>query len=371
MSLLFDAPTPSALSLVHVEPVSDRKYWNAIVAALPGAEVEQGYEWGEVLRDTGWLPRRFAVLRGDTPVAGVSVLVRRFAGLPFPIAYAPRGPLADPEDGDAWRALDGVWRRLAVEHALVFVRASAARCVDDLAWSAALEANGFTALPQQWTTWNLPRVVVTLDLTPSIDDLRRGLRKRIRQSVAAAQRHGVKVREAGSPEEVLQFHQLLVETARGRYPVRPATRLLAVWREYAERGDGVVLFAEHGGEILGGLSGVRAGRRAAFHAMAIRRDASAPDLGQGALLYWSFIEWAKAAGCEALDWGGSATGYPPSPTDPGYGVYQFKRGFGCALEYRLPYHDRVFRPGLYRGFRVLEERVLPRAWQWRARFNGF
>jgi GNAT superfamily N-acetyltransferase len=201
-------------------------------------------------------------------------------------------------------------------------------------------------------------------------DLHRGLRKKIRQTIAAAQRHALKVRDAASADEVIPFHQMLVETAGRRYPVRPATRILALWREYVERDNGVMFFAEHDGEILGGLCGVRAGRRASFQAMAIRRDHPFRDLGQGALLYWSFIEWAKAAGCEAIDWGGSATAYPPNPTDSGYGVYQFKRGFGCALEYRLPYYDRVFRPRLYRGFRALEERVLPRAWQWRARFNA-
>lgn len=370
MSVLVDRPAPPVTAPLRVEGVSDRERWNAIVATLPAAEVEQGYEWGEVVRDAGWLPQRFVVLRGDVPTAAVAVLVRRFPGLPFAIAYAPRGPLAHPDDAPAWRALDRVWRRLAAEHHLVFIRTSAARCDGDLAWPAALEAHGFTPLASQWTTWNMPRVVIMLDLGPSLDDLGRGLRKQIRQGIGAAQRRGVKVREVASTGEVVRFHELLVETAGHRYPVRPATRMLALWREYVSRGQGVMLFAEREGEILGGLCGVRAGRRASFQAMGIRRDDPSVDLDQGALLYWSFIEWAKAAGCEAIDWGGSATRYPPSLTDTGYGLYQFKHGFGCRLELRLPYHDRVFHPRLYRGFRALEERVLPRAWRWRARFNG-
>jgi peptidoglycan pentaglycine glycine transferase (the first glycine) len=368
VSLLSDTRMPAAPSAVRAQPVSDRERWNAVVAAL-AAEVEQGYDWGEVLRHDGWTPRRFALLRGDTPVAAVSVLVRRYRGLPFAIAYAPRVALADPADVEAWRALDGLWRRLAADHALAFVRVSAPRGVDP-AWSAALRANGFTALPEQWTTWNMPRVVVTLDLTPPLEDLGRRVRKTIRQTFAAAQRHGVKIRETVSADEVTRFHELLVETAGSRYPVRPVTRMRALWREYVERGHGVLLFAERGNEILGGLCGVRAGGRAAFQAMAVRREPPFPDLGQGALLFWSFIEWAKAMDCDTIDWGGSATAYPPSPDDPGYGVYQFKRGFGCALEYRLPYHDRVFHPMIYRVFRLLEARVLPLVWRWRARFNG-
>jgi lipid II:glycine glycyltransferase (peptidoglycan interpeptide bridge formation enzyme) len=369
VSLISDAPPLSATGSFHAELVNNRERWNGVLATLSGAELEHGYEWGEVLRDTGWRPCRFAVFRGGVPIAGVAVLVRTFPGLPLSIGYAPRGPLADPDDPGAWRALDAVWRQVAAEHRLVFVRASAARRMEDLPWSAALERNGFTPLPMQWTTWNMPRIVVTLDLVPSTVDLGRRLRKQIRQAIAAAERRGVGVRCARSVDDVRRFHELLVETARGRYPVRPATRMLALWREYIARGQGVVLFAEHGGETLGGLCGVRAGRRAAFQAMAIRRDPPSLDMDQGALLYWSFIQWAKAAGCEVIDWGGSATQYPPHPSDQGWGVYQFKRGFGCTLEYRLPYYDRVFQPRLYRLFRALEERVLPRAWRWRARLN--
>src|SRR2546425_9617280 len=48
----------------------------------------------------------------------------------------------------------------------------------------------------------------------------------------------------------------------------------------------------------------------------------------------------------------SGTHFPPSERDEGYGVYQFKRGFGASLRYWIPYHDLVFRPGLYRLARI-------------------
>jgi hypothetical protein len=50
-------------------------------------------------------------------------------------------------------------------------------------------------------------------------------------------------------------------------------------------------------------------------------------------------------------------------------VYQFKSGFGSSLEYRLPYHDLVFRPQAYRLARAVERWGLPQAWRVRARLN--
>jgi lipid II:glycine glycyltransferase (peptidoglycan interpeptide bridge formation enzyme) len=81
------------------------------------------------------------------------------------------------------------------------------------------------------------------------------------------------------------------------------------------------------------------------------------------------VRWAKASGCETIDWGGSGTSFPPLESDPGYGIYQFKLGFGCKLEEMTGYYDFVLRKPLYVGFRFVERRVLPAGWRLRSRFN--
>jgi hypothetical protein len=58
-----------------------------------------------------------------------------------------------------------------------------------------------------------------------------------------------------------------------------------------------------------------------------------------------------------MDWGGSVTQYPPVPQDEGYGIYDFKRGFGCDIQLLARYFDVVLRPGPYRIFRAFEDRA--------------
>ena len=178
------------------------------------------------------------------------------------------------------------------------------------------------------------------------------------------------MRVARDRADLLAFHRMTVAAGREKgYPVRPLARLEALWRAYVAGGDGVLLLAEHEGALLGGVLGLRFGRRAHLHRATILRRGEGQQLHQGPLLYWELIRWAKAVGCDEIDWGGSGTHFPPSESDEGYGVYQFKSGFGASLRYWIPYHDLVFRPGLYRLARAAERCALPHAWRLRARLN--
>ena len=64
------------------------------------------------------------------------------------------------------------------------------------------------------------------------------------------------------------------------------------------------------------------------------------------------------SGCRQYDFLGTATNYPPSESDKGYGVYRFKKSFGSELTIMLGYFDYVFQPTLYR-LMTFAERKLP------------
>jgi hypothetical protein len=350
--------------------ILDADRWNSLILERPGGELTQGWEWGELQRGAGFTPHRYAVLAGSSCIAAVSLTCRRLPGLPYSILYASRGPLLDWQDGPAWDALLPAIRQVAKRQRAIFLRVSPAVPHDDMGVRLALARHGFRPIPDDWTTWNAARIVLILDLDRDEADLRGGLRKGIRRDLAAGERRGAKVRVAEDRADLLAFHRLTVEAGREKgYPVRPLARLEALWQAYVVRGDGVLLLTEHEGALIGGVLGLRFGRRAYLHRATILRTGDGQRLHQGPLVYWELIRWAKAAGCDILDLGGSGTHVPPSESDDGYGVYQFKSGFGAALRYWTPYHDLVFRPGLYRLARAAERRLLPYAWKLRARLN--
>jgi len=73
------------------------------------------------------------------------------------------------------------------------------------------------------------------------------------------------------------------------------------------------------------------------------------------------IKWAAERGCLRYDLRGTATDDPPRPSDPGYGVYRFKKSFNPDFIRTAGYYDLVVDSMLYRTFRILEDRLLPHA----------
>ena len=368
--LVAEAPEREPQPAPRLVEIIDPDHWNGLLFGRPDYELAQGWEWGEVQREAGSTPYRYAVLDGSACIAAVSVTCRQLPGLPYSVLYASRGPLLDWKDARAWRGVLSAIRRIAERHRAIFFRVSPAVAHDDPHARAALARHGFRPIADDWTTWNAARIVLTLGLDGSEEALIGRFRKGIRRDLAAAQRRGALVRVAQDREDLLAFHRLTVAAGREKgYPVRPLARLEAMWDAYVARGNGVLLLIEHEGGLLGGVLGLRFGRRAYLHRATILRAGEGQRLHQGPLVYWELIRWAKAAGCDVIDLGGSGTHFPPSENDDGHGVYHFKSGFGAELQYWVPYHDLVFRPRLYRLARAAETRILPHAWRLRARLN--
>jgi lipid II:glycine glycyltransferase (peptidoglycan interpeptide bridge formation enzyme) len=292
--------------------------------------------------------------------------------LPWSVLYAPRGPLMRAEAGSARPALVPAIEDIAMATRAIFLRVSpgAAPSRDDL--HAELLHEGFVRLREDWTIWNAPRIVMTLNIEGSDDAVWHRVSNSRRREIKAAQEAGATVVESRDPRHLAVLHRLLVGMGRRKnYPVRRRRHFEAVWREYGASGSGILLFARHRDQILGGLLGARLGRKAYYLYSAVDRDSQARrgDFHPSALLCWHFIRWARANGCELIHWGGSGTQLPPTPEDPGYGVYQFKRSLGADCVGYLGYYDLVFRPLLYRLLRAGEVRLGPLAWKIRARMN--
>lgn len=346
--------------------------WNALVVTLPHYDVRQGFEWGEVRRTQGWVPHRLAVAEGGQCLGAISILIKRLTLLRRTILDASGGPLlADPGDTETLRTLLEAVRVVAAETGTVFLRVSPAARDDHPLLRGTLVAAGFNHLPEDWTTWNSPRIVMTMSLQHSEQELSRRLRRRHREYIFSAPRRGVTVRPAVSLEDGWEFHKSLGAVGRRKgLPVRGRPYFDRLWREYIRPGHGVLLLAEYQGQPAGGLLGVRLGRKASMLYVTFSDRIGGGNLHQAPLLYWEFIRWAKRSGCDVVDWGGIGTNLPPREDDPGFGLYQFKRGFNSSLEYLTGYYDLPFRRRDYRAFRLVERLLFAVAWSLRAQLNG-
>jgi lipid II:glycine glycyltransferase (peptidoglycan interpeptide bridge formation enzyme) len=364
------APSGPLAARVRTTAVASGPAWNDLVLKLGDPDLRQGFEWGELRRHVEGRTLRYAVYDGPTPVAAIAATAWRSFGSPFSLLYASRGPVLGPESEDAWPGLLDAAQEMARRTRAVFLRCSPGVPADDQRLHAALVRRGFVRLPEDWTLWNAPRVVMDLDLRPDETALKRAMRESTRLSLTRVQKHGGRVELDVSEAGVARLHRLLVAAGRRKgYPVRDLGFFQTLRRQYLVGGDGCLALACHGDRDLAGVLAVRFGRRAYLLYAAIDSSEQARKLRAGTAAHWALIRWARDAGCEALDWGSTGTGFPPCQGSLGYGIYEFKRGFGCTV-IRLPgYYDLVFRPHLYRMFRWIETRCAPALWRLRARLN--
>ncbi len=351
--------------------IHDREEWNDLVLGLPNYDLRQGYEWGEVRREVGWVPHRYAVFNGGRCIAAISILRRQMPGIGCSILYAPRGPLVDQNGEADLPSLIPAIQRVAMAKHAIFLRLSPGFHHNETIHHRTLVEQGFDRLEENWTSWNTPRIIMTLDVSLPEEDLRKRLRKRIGQYLGRAVKAGAIIERDASPEAIRRLHNLLVKASkRKRLPVHTFPFFETVRREYLIAGQGILLLCRYSEIDLAGLLAVRFGQKAYLLYSGIDTDChEARVLHPGPTLYWELIRWAKGAGCETLDLGGSGTNFPPREDDPGFGLYQFKLGFGSSLDYMMGYYDLVFRRKLYYPFRFAERRLLPAAWKFRARLN--
>ena len=308
----------------------------------------QSAGWATLKATVGWRAARLTA--GD---ARAQMLLRRRFGLAA--AYVPRGPIwADAADNAA--LIDQLTQH-ARRAAAVFLRVEPdlredsphAQAIDNL-----LRAHGFAPVePLQ------PQSTIHLDLAPAPERLLAAMSKGHRADIRRAERDGVVVRTGQGAADLDTFYTILQETAaRNAFAIHSQAyyaAMLAIFgahaclwiAEHQGAAHAVAITAAWGDEALYLYSGSSAAglRSAAQHA-----------------IQWQAINWSRVQGAARYDfWGvpdqfGRAALAAPAlreqleaaaKTDPLYGVFRFKKGFGGALVRYLPAYDRVFIPPLY------------------------
>jgi lipid II:glycine glycyltransferase (peptidoglycan interpeptide bridge formation enzyme) len=349
---------------MHIEPIliTSPSEWNTTLRSLPYAHVVQTWEWGEFKRQTtGWLPHRIAFTRGSEIVAMASVGVRS-AG-PLKVMYVPKGPaLAYEDTALASAVLDhlqafarrqkAVWLKIDPD---VIAATGVPGEADDTprptgqALIAELEARGWRFSADQVQFRN----TITVDLTPSEDQLLAAMSQSTRRKVRIAEREGVTVR-AGTPDDLPLLYDLYRVTGeRDGFLIRPSEYYRHEWRYLMEAGLAQPLIAEHEGKAVAHVILFHFGSKCWYFYGASSNEHR--DKMPNYLLQWEAMRWAKARGYHTYDMWGAPDEF--NEHDGMWGVYQFKRGFRGTVVRHIGAWDYVPSPLLYRAYTQLIPRV--------------
>ena len=338
----------------------DRSAWDGFVSSLPAGHFMQSYAWGDFQRQLGWEPRYCLLRDGGDIRAAAMVLERAVPLLHRKVFHAPRGPAVDVADRSATDELLMALASHVRQQGGIFLRC-------DPYWGESEVLARGTALPlmtrvsRDWSYWNAPRFVLWLDLRGDESELMSRMTSRCRNDVRRGYKSGVAF-SLGDETGIGEFHRLMVLTGSQKgiafHGLEYYRRLLAAVSASAR----VQLFlGRFEGQVITAGVSVAYGTKAWL--LYAASDPSHYKLRANRAQQWEMLKWAQAQGCVRYDFRGTATNDPPSPADPGYGVYEFKKSFGPEFIRLAPYYDLVQRPLLYQLLRVAEEYALPAAYR--------
>lgn len=305
---------------IHATLVADPIQWNSTLATLPTAHVLQTWEWGQFKARHGWTPR-YILWQDETgkPQAAALVLRRQLARLPLRILYVPKGPALDYDNPALLEAVLRDLETLTCQERAILIKIdpdveSGKRQVEGGRWVESREQIQF-------------RNTMLIDLTQTEEALLAAMHPKTRYNIRLATRKGVSVRE-GNLDDLDMLYAMYRETAqRDGFIIRLPAYYLDAWGSFMRAGLAQPLIAEVEREPVAALI-LFCFARTAYYFYGMSRNIHR-DKMPNHLLQWEAMRWARQRGCTTYDlWGAPDT---LNESDPMYGVYRFKLGFGARL----------------------------------------
>jgi len=198
---------------------------------------------------------------------------------------------------------------------------------------------------------------ITLDISPTLDEVLTGLPQKGRHAIRRAERDGVTVEQVTVSEKNAKImYKLLAETAKGQFGIRSYNYYNAYWKTFEKAGLGQLFFAYFEGKVVAGAYAMVFGTKSTYKDGASVRKRTA--YGASHFLQWNVISWAKSRGALVHDFCGS----PPSDEignsqHPHYGVGLFKLSFSKNVVDFIGCYDYVISKPRYGAWTKLGERV--------------
>lgn len=262
--------------------------------------------------------------------------------------YAPKGPnVGSVEEFDA---VISSLNTLAKKNGVFAIRAESELPLTD---AVELEKRGFIKaapiIPSQST--------ITLDLTPSTDDIITTLPQKGRYAIRRAERDGITVEAVPTDEESSKkMYELLSKTAEGQFGIRSYDYYSTYWQTFSKANIGQLFFAYYNGQVVAGAYALYFNGKSTYKDGASARERSA--YGASHLLQWHVIQWAKTRGATIHDFCGS----PPSAeihneAHAHYKIGLFKTSFNKTVTDYIGCYDSVLAPLCYKIWTKVGERI--------------
>ena len=332
----------------HFATTEEISAWDELLLKNPdGGDIFASKEIADTKADNGWKPRYIV---GD----GLAVLAleKQILGL-GKFWYMPKGPGVTTTEElqslitplKAFAATQGVFA--------VKIEPEIARTPESLSELAKMGLEKTFAVQPNVST-------VLVDLTPDIDAVLMSLNQKGRNAIRRAEREGVTTRPVKLTDENMKImYDLLSKTAEGQWHLRGYDYFKEFWTRFSQSGHGQMFFAEYEGKVIAASFGLILGTKGMYKDGASIRQKVV--YGASHLLQWEMIKWMKEHGATVYD----LCGTPPSdqihnPDHPFAGLARFKTSFNKTVTDYVGCYNLPVKPGAYKLWSTIVERLVLR-----------
>ncbi len=249
----------------------------------------QSPQWGEFRKKT---PNVKAVLK----VGGCQIFIHKIPHLPWSVAYLPR-----PEKLDNLKEIEQACKK----EKAIFLKIEPINPIPNIQYSISNPV--------------LPRHTIYIDLTQSEEKLLANMHEKTRYNIRLAEKKAVKVTEG---ENLQDFLLLLSKTeARQGFYSHPRDYYKTLWETLRPVKMVYILSAGSMAAIM-----LLAYKETLYYAYG-GSDPKYKDMMAPNLLHWEAMKLGKKMGCKVYDLWGSYQN-KKDESDPWWGIYRFKSGFG-------------------------------------------
>ncbi len=350
--------------------VTRQQTWETLLAQLPNPHALQRWEWGEFKARWGWQPTRLAWQNATGhPLAAAQILRRPIFNTPWNMLYVAKGPACNYTDPDLVQQVLGDLETFARQNRAIFIKIDpdvplACGPAEDApihppgqVVKRLLNTRGWRYSTQQIQFKN----TVLLNISLSEEALLAAMKPKTRYNIRLAARKGVTVRQGGL-DDLETFYQLYAVTSRrDGFVIRPQAYYMDVWQHYLQANAATLLLAWFNGAPIAGVMLFYSGQTAWY--MYGASNNSFRNVMPNHLLQWEAMKAAQEAGCTTYDMWGAPDIFNAS--DPMWGVYRFKLGFGGLTRHGLGAYDYPVYSTMYN----LYVRLLPQVLAWLRRIR--
>lgn len=302
---------------MKIKSINNKKAWEAFVLEHPQVNFLQSWNWGEFQQSLGKKVFRLGFYSGERLV-GITLLIKESAKRGSYLT-CPGGPLLDNKKASFKFFIKAI-KQIAKEEAVVFIRIRPS-LLESQKNQQFFKESGFIPAPMHMhaeTTWQL-------DLTQSIEEILKNMRKTTRQAIKKAEKNNVVIRTTTSSQAVKRLYDLQIATAKRQGFVPFSFEFFSQqFQVFSQDNQAVIFEACVDKELIASAMIIFYGQEAVYHyagSTLLARQVSAAHL-----LQWTAIQAAKERGLKRYNFWGVVPEHKPNHRF--WGVTIFKKGFG-------------------------------------------